>query len=263
MAMFSNNPFAELSNTIPDIFMQSFVLLMFFLVFGGTIYDMIEKKNVTYFFRNWKKARNRKSRNISFNELLVIVFKTITVDVFSAGEFCNFNRRLAHLLTFYGFIGYVIATTIMVFCYLPNNTLTPSWLPIIWYLSAFLICLGCYWFWFFIRVDVVAEGNSRFRLVQADIFVLSLAISATLGILWGLTQVSNPLLSNVFLFLYLMSNLVLFGSIPWSKFAHMFYKPGAALEKRISNADGSRRNLPAPADKPSVFGSARRLPRNY
>ena len=195
--------------------------------------------------------------------MIIIIFKTITVDVFSAAEFCSFKRRLAHLLTFYGFIGYVIATVIMVFSYLPEASKTPEIIPIIWYVSAFLVSFGCYWFWFFIRVDVAAEGNSRFRLIQADIFVLSLAISSTLAILWGITQISNPISSNVFLVLYLLSNLILFGTIHLSKFAHMFYKPGAALQKRVANADGSRRNLPEPADKPAIYGTAKRMPRNY
>ena len=261
--MFSVNPFVELSNSIPLIAMQAFVVLMFALVAGGTIYDMIEKQNATYFFRNWRKAKLSKIREVSFGDMLVIIFKTITVDVFSAAEFCSFNRRLAHLLTFYGFIGYVITTVVMVFSYLPEQTQTPVLIPYIWYISALLISIGCYWFWFFIRVDVAAEGNSPFRIVQADIFVLSLAISSTLGILWGITQTSNPILSSIFLLAYLVSNLILFGSIPWSKFAHMFYKPGAALQKRVANADGSRRNLPEPADKPAIYGSAKRLPRNY
>ena len=261
--MISVNPFVELSNLIPIIAMQSFVILMFVLVLGGTIYDMIDKQNATYFFRNWRKSKLSKARDISFNEMMVIIFKTITVDVFSAAEFCSFKRRLAHLLTFYGFIGYVIATVIMVFSYLPEASKTPEIIPILWYVSAFLVSFGCYWFWFFIRVDVAAEGNSRFRLIQADIFVLSLAISSTLAILWGITQTSNPILSNVFLVLYLLSNLILFGTIHLSKFAHMFYKPGAALQKRVANADGSRRNLPEPADKPAIYGTAKRMPRNY
>jgi hypothetical protein len=43
----------------------------------------------------------------------------------------------------------------------------------------------------------------------------------------------------------------------------MFYKPGAALQKRVADADGSRRNLPEPSDNPSIYGSAKRMPRNY
>ena len=261
--MFSLNPFAELSNFIPVLAMQSFVILMFVLVLGGTVYDMIEKQNATYFFRNWKKSKLGKVKEIAFNQMMLIIFKTITVDVFSAAEFCSFKRRLAHLLTFYGFIGYVITTVIMVFWYLPETSRTPEIIPIIWYLSAFLISVGCYWFWFFIRVDVAAEGNTRFRLIQADIFVLSLAISSTLAIFWGATQISSPFYSNILLVLYLVANLILFGSIPWSKFAHMFYKPGASLQKRVAQADGSNRNLPEPADRPAIYGTVKRAPRNY
>ena len=261
--MFSLNPFVELSNFIPVLAMQSFVILMFVLVLGGTVYDMIKKQNATYFFRNWKKSKLGKVKEIAFNQMMLIIFKTITVDVFSAAEFCSFKRRLAHLLTFYGFIGYVITTVIMVFWYLPETSKTPEIIPIIWYLSALLISVGCYWFWFFIRVDVTAEGNTRFRLIQADIFVLSLAISSTLAIFWGATQISSPFYSNILLVLYLVANLILFGSIPWSKFAHMFYKPGASLQKRVAQADGSNRNLPEPADRPAIYGTVKRAPRNY
>ena len=44
--------------------------------------------------------------------------------------------------------------------------------------------------------------------------------------------------------LYLLATAVLFGGVPWSKFAHMFFKPAAALEKRISKANGTAENLP-------------------
>ena len=67
----------------------------------------------------------------------------------------------------------------------------------------------------------------------------------------------------MFLGLYLIATTVLFGSVPWSKFSHMFFKPAAAFQKRVEEANGSRSNLPAPADKPEVFGSARREPRHY
>ena len=51
----------------------------------------------------------------------------------------------------------------------------------------------------------------------------------------------------------------------WSKFAHMFYKPGAAIQKHLAAADGSNSNLPMPADKPKEFGLGirRESPKNY
>ena len=36
-----------------------------------------------------------------------------------------------------------------------------------------------------------------------------------------------------------------------------------AFEKRVSNANGTRANLPGPADKPEQFGRARELPQHY
>ena len=151
----------------------------------------------------------------------------------------------------------------MVFCYPTTATPAPSILPQLWYIGALLVCLGGYWFWFFIRVDVVAEGHSPFRIIRADLFILSLLSSVTLGLIWAYLQLTGNSWSNVFLGLYLISTTILFGSVPWSKFSHMFFKPAAAFQKRVENANGSRSNLPAPVDKPETFGSARRLPRQY
>ena len=114
-----------------------------------------------------------------------------------------------------------------------------------------MVCIGGYWFWFFIRVDVAAEGNSPFRFERADLFILSLLLSTTFGLFWALLQrTGNPASTYLFLGLYLIATTVLFGSIPWSKFSHMFFKPAAALEKRVAEANGTRSNLPPPADKP-------------
>ena len=55
--MFTTNPFSILSQSIPLIAIQSFVLIMVGLVILGTVLDMIHKKNVKYFFNNAKKAK--------------------------------------------------------------------------------------------------------------------------------------------------------------------------------------------------------------
>ena len=55
--MFSTNPFSILSETVPLIGIQSFVVVMVALVILGTVLDMIHKKNVKYFFNNAKKAK--------------------------------------------------------------------------------------------------------------------------------------------------------------------------------------------------------------
>jgi len=49
---------------------------------------------------------------------------------------------------------------------------------------------------------------------------------------------------GVLFVLYILATTVLFAGVPWSKFAHMFFKPAAAFEKRISEANGSAEGLP-------------------
>ena len=126
-----------------------------------------------------------------------------------------------------------------------------------------MVLIGGYWFWFFIRVDVSAEGNSPFRLVRADLFVVSLLVSVTVGLVWAyVLAMGNTAWANVFLSLYILSTTVFFGSVPWSKFSHMFYKPAAALQKRVEQASGAS-NLPDPSDYPKKFGSSRQQPGNF
>ncbi len=241
--MFSN-PFAELSATISPGVMQAYVVVMILFVVGGTLLDIMHKKSATYFFNAVRKAKENGTRDVGGGEMALIAMQTTVVDVLTSAEFCNQNRRIAHLLGMYGFVAYVLATIVMVFGYASPGAQTPAIWPLLWYLGCLAICVGGYWFWFFIRVDVAAEGNSPFRIVRADLFILSLLGSATFGLLWAIVQVPGGSLATIFLGLYLIATTVLFGSVPWSKFSHMFFKPAAAFEKRLSKANGSAENLP-------------------
>ncbi len=261
--MFTTNPFAELSALISPAVMQTYIVIMVILVAAGTIFDVLHKKSARYFRQNMRKAKANATQKVGSGEMLSMAIKTAVVDVAASGEFCNPKRRIAHLLTMYGFVAFAVTTAIMVFQYPTTTTPTPAILPLLWHIGALLVCVGGYWFWFFIRVDVAAEGNSPFRIMRADLFVLSLLASATFALVWSYLQVSASAWANVFFGLHVIATTVLFGSVPWSKFAHMFFKPAAAFEKRVSAANGSRSNLPAPADKPETFGSPVEQPRHY
>ena len=264
--MITTNPFAELTATVPSIAMQLFVITMILLVIIGTFMDILHKKNVKYFFQNAQKAKKQAKRNLELGEKTTIIFKTIGSDILTTAELGAGKRRVAHLLGMYGTILFWISSTIMIFCYSASNSITPSYLPFLWHLGALMTCIGGYWFWFFLRVDVVAEAYPWYRLIQADLFVLSLVITSTLGLIWSLFQSSNINgWDTLFLTLFSLSNLVLFGGVYWSKFAHMFYKPGAAIQKNLAEADGSRDNLPLPSDKPKQFGLGikRESPKHY
>ena len=238
--MFSSNAFAAVSGSLPAGFMQWYVGLMILAVIVGTILDMIHKGSAKYFFANARKAR---AQGKPVDKASIAV-KTLAVDVLASGEFCNPRRRVAHLLTMYGFILYVVTTALMVFVYPTAATPTPALVPQLWWLGGLMVMVGGYWFWFFIRVDVAAEGGSPLRLMRADLFILSLLASATLGLLWAWLQASGSAAAWLFFGLYLVATTVLFCGVYWSKFAHMFFKPAAAFDKRLAEADGTNMNLP-------------------
>ena len=245
--MFSSSPFAEISALIPPTVMQLYLVALIAMVAGGTVFDMIHKKSATYFFRAWRKSKSKATTPLGSSEMTSLAIRTAVVEVLTSGEFCKVRRRIAHLLTFYGFLAYIITSVIMVFSYPTPETPAPPILPVLWTIGALMVLAGGYWFWFFLRVDVAAEGKSPFRLMRADLFVVSLLVSVTFGLIWAFVQsTGNAGWTTLFLTLYILSTTVLFVSIPWSKFSHMFYKPAAAFQNRVEEANGSS-NLPAPA----------------
>jgi len=266
--MFLHNPFLTLTDTVPPLFMQSFVILMIILVILGTLFDIIHKKNVKYFFQNAKKAKLSANKTLSTGEKISVISKTIVSDIATTSELGAGKRRLAHLLGMYGTILFWIGSVIMIFCYTSSSSHTPSVWPIIWHVGAIMTVLGGCWFWFFLRVDVYSEAQPWYRIIKADLFVLALIASSLFGLIWSYLQFLNlndRWDDKVFLVLYIAGNIALFGGVYWSKFAHMFYKPGAAIQKNLAEADGSRDNLPPPADAPEQFGLGikREEPKHY
>ncbi|MHB1245604.1 MAG: adenylyl-sulfate reductase [Sulfuriferula sp.] len=242
--MFISNPFSELSASISPTIMQAYIVLMVLLVIGGTILDMIHKKSAQYFFENAKKSQKSAKRSVGGGEKLTIATTVLVNEVLTSGEFKNTRRRLSHLLTMYGFIIFVVTTAIMIFGYPTPATPTPALLPQLWHIGALMLAVGGYWFWFSIRVDVSAEGLPWFRFERADLFILSLLATSTFALIWSFTGGGL----TIFFALFILSSTVLFGGVYFSKFAHMFFKPAAAVQKRITRADGSRENLPPDYD---------------
>ena len=264
--MLTNNPFSSLAEIIPAIAMQGFVIAMAALTLVGVLVDIIHKKNVKYFFENAKKAKKNAQVELTTGKRTTVILKTIAHDIATTSELGWGKRRLAHVLGMYGTIIFWICSAILIFSYSSVGIKTPSILTILWHAGAILTCIGGYWFWFFLRVDVSAEANPWYRIIKADLFVLALLACATFGLAWSYAQYSGMNnLSYLFLVLFIVANLVLFGGVYWSKFAHMFYKPGAAIQKNLAEADGSRDNLPPPAEAPEQFGLGikREQPKHY
>src|SRR5918911_3663980 len=107
--MLNVNPFAVVGASLPDGFLQGFLVVMAVAVVAGTLFDIIHKGSARYFFNNMTRAR-AKGRELRGGELVAIAVQTAVVDVLASGEFCNPKRRVAHLLGMYGFVLYVAAT---------------------------------------------------------------------------------------------------------------------------------------------------------
>jgi hypothetical protein len=245
--MITSNPFAELTALISSETMQVYVVLMFLFVIGGTVLDMIHKKSAQYFFENAKKAAKTAKRTVSGDEKVSMAISTVTSEVLTSSEFQNPRRRISHLFTMYGFIIFVASTVGLIFGYTSGVDVAPGWLAFVWHLGAASLAFGGYWFWFFIRVDVYSEGINWYNLRKADMFIGSLLMMSTFALLWSATMGSGTL--NMVMFaLFILSSTFLFTTVMWSKFAHMFFKPAAAYQKRVTVADGSREGLPGDFD---------------
>ena len=264
--MLQTNPFSVLAEVVSPLAMQGFIIAMVVLIALGTIIQMINHKNLTYFLNNAKKAKLSATKELGLGEKTSIIAKTTVVDIGTTSELGFGKRRLAHVLGMYGTILFWISSVVLVFCYTGVGKTNSEMWSTLWHVGAILTCLGGYWFWFFLRVDVSAEAHPWYRIIKADLFVLALLACATFGLAWSYFQFNNLMgFSYLFLTLFIAANLILFGGVYWSKFAHMFYKPGAAIQKNLAEADGSRDNLPPPADAPEQFGLGikREEPKHY
>lgn len=228
--MINMNPFAQLPEFITPGAMKIYVLVMVFLVIAGTVLDMIHKKSADYFFQNADKAKKASTRNVS---KVSILMQVLFVDVLTSGEFYNQQRRVAHAMKMLGFITFALTTAILIFT-MPEKGLV----AVLWHLGALSVTLGGLWFWFALRVNGSSEGRSPTTIIKGDAFILSLIGTTAFGLIWSLTG------SLLVFALFVLSATILFAGVRWSKFAHMFFKPAAAFQKRVAKADGSNDNLP-------------------
>jgi hypothetical protein len=172
-----------------------------------------------------------------------------------SGEFSKWPRRLSHLLMMYGFFTYLATTVAMVYCY-PAGTATPALLPTLWTAGALMVLAGGLWFFFFLRVNVAHDGASPFHLGRADLFIGSVLASTACALLWHCLQVrmGNVAWTHIVFGVYLFFTTLLFVTVPWSKFAHMFFKPAVRFQRRVEEANGSS-DLPAPSGENFIVRS--------
>lgn len=194
------------------------------------------------FLRILKKQQKNAKRTVGGGEKASAAIGVVLNEVLTSAEFANPQRRLSHLLTMYGFIIFVVSTVALIFAY-PTSADAGIW-GTLWHLGAASLAVGGYWFWFIIRVDVSAEGHKWYQLAKADLFIVSALMMVTWGLIWSLTGGGLSGINLLFFALFIIAATSLFSTVLWSKFAHMFFKPAAAFQKRMTKLDGSQENLP-------------------
>ncbi|MGO9174274.1 MAG: hypothetical protein ACLP7P_20235 [Rhodomicrobium sp.] len=252
--MLTINPFAALTGVFSPLVMQVYLALMTLAVVAGTLFDVYHKGSAKLFARRREHSQAAATRPLSSGETFSLLIETIAEAAVS-GEFCKWPRRASHLLMMYGFFLYLVTTVVMVFGY-PGDARVPAILPALWTISASMILAGGLWFFFFLRVNVAYDGDSPFHLGRADLFVGSLIAGAAFGLIWDYLQTAyaNPVATWIVFGLYIFFTTLLFLSVPWSKFAHMFFKPAVAFQRRVEEANGSS-DLPSPSTENYIVRS--------
>lgn len=247
--MIESNPFAIVSESLglaPSV-MQAYIILMVLLVIGGTLLDVVHKKSAKFFFEKGQSLKKIAKREVGAGEKLGIALSTLANEVLTSGEFENPQRRISHLFTMYGFIVFVVTTAMLIFSLPVAQGQGSGLVPALWHLGALSLCFGGYWFWLKIRVDVRSEGNVWYNVHQSDLFIVSLLLMATFALIWSVLQaVAGPtsVWTIIAFVVFIGASTTLFSTVLWSKFAHMFFKPAAAFQKKVAVADGSRDKLP-------------------
>lgn len=243
--MFTTNPFTPLTLFVSPVVLQFYIVLMALAVAIGTLFDLVHEKKIKFFMQERKRTKAAAKRQLGAADMTALAIRSLAQDIATFGEFCNTQRRISHILMFYGFVTYLITTIVMVFIY-PAGTYAPPVLPVLWNIGALMTLVGGYWFFFFLRVNVMHDGHSLWRLERADLFIVTLLASVTFALLLEVVAIAeNVFVTRVFAGIYIFFTTLLFVSVPWSKFAHMFYKPVMAFQRRVEEADGSS-DLPTP-----------------
>jgi hypothetical protein len=248
------NPFAAVTQFWSPLAMKVYIVLMIAAVIIGVIFDVSHKGSGIYFAERRKRSRALARNPLSSGKAFALAIETLAEAAVS-GEFDKTPRRLSHLLTMYGFLLNVITTLLMVFVY-PTATATPRVVPMLWMLGAVMVLAGGLWFFLFLRANVAVDGDSPWHLGRADLFIGSLLASMAFALVWHFAQSRYPGTVGAYILfgLYMFFMTLLFVTVPWSKFAHMFFKPAVAYQRRVEEATGAS-DLPSPSTQNFIVRS--------
>ena len=236
--MFAINPFAALSAAIPPAVMQAYVVAMIVLVAAGTLFDIVHKGSARYFFDNWRSSKREgaeraRRRRIGVDRspdrrggcprvrgiLQRAPPRRPSADHVRLPDLRRLHRRHGVRLSDAATAPDLAAPLVdrrprwSASAATGSGSSSASMSPP----RATRRCASC--------ARICSSSRSWPASRSALIWAWAAGARQHLVAMFGLA-------------LYIIATTVLFGSVPWSKFAHMFFKPAAAFEKRVSYANG-------------------------
>ncbi len=192
------------------------------------------------FFRFWKGLQaGGKGTSLSFGKAVILTIKEIiTHHNFYKCE-ANRPRALSHLLLFWGFVGAMITTgSVFIFIFVPHYlgllgldylkpvfelpTNLPNPIKILGMLSGIALIVGG-------AMMVIQRWTNRDNVGANGypdyLFLYVMSLAGLTGMLSWITRlIGIPMLAYVNYFLHLLVVFFLLWYMPYSKFAHMFYR---------------------------------------
>src|SRR5947207_3166715 len=96
VSMFTTNPFAALTDFLPPLGMQVYVVAMIVAVVIGTLFDVHHKGSAKFFAQRREKSNAAAQRRLGGGETFSLAVETIAEAAIS-GELCKWPRRISHL----------------------------------------------------------------------------------------------------------------------------------------------------------------------
>ena len=105
-------------------------------------------------------------------------------------------------------------------------------------------------------IDLTLMLATGLLVVPLSASIASAWTSVLAGLVWNALGAAGagPTATWIVFGVYLFFTTVLFCTVAWSKFAHMFFKPAVAYQRRVEEADGSS-DLPRPSTENYIVRS--------
>jgi hypothetical protein len=200
-------------------------------------------------------AELAKPTHVPPGTVIAEAFKVLFADVLMSRVHltCSRSKWAAHFATFWGFL-FSMVSTILAYLTNPNNEALPFTDPVKLFGNAggILLILGTVAL-FFLRYQ---ECGSPWKISSGDFFIITLFLSGLTGMISQVPiygQASSPVTGGLF-WVHMLTVILLFLTMPFSKFNHALFKPVWLLFENISKEAGEEQLLPEPVGTPVGAG---------